>query len=336
MTVMSPSKDSISSNIGFVVIGRNEGNRLIRCLDSLKSQGDFEIVYVDSGSTDQSILEAEHRHAQIVRLDLTRPFTAGRARNEGFAALQARMPDIQFVQFVDGDCELAEGWLACASSFLNERQDVAVVCGRRQEREPDASPYNQLCDIEWNTPIGEADACGGDALVRAAPFSEIGGFSNWLIAGEEPELCLRLRAQGWKIWRLDSAMTTHDAAMYRFAQWWMRSVRSGFGYAQVWYATKDQPLYLYRKELFRAMIWAAFLPLVFIATAGVNPKLGLAMFGIYGIQVARIAIRRGGMKAASWIYGFFTVLAKVPELLGAARFFIHNGREHASQAILYK
>ena len=336
MTETSRSSVPITLRIGFVVIGRNEGDRLIRCLDSLTVQRDSAIVYVDSGSTDQSVAEAEKRRAQVVRLDMTRPFTAGRARNEGFAALHARIADLQYVQFIDGDCELAEGWLDSAIQFLDERPDVAIVCGRRREREPGASIYNQFCDIEWNTPIGEADACGGDALVRAAPFSEVGGFTALLIAGEEPELCLRLRDRGWRIWRLDSAMTTHDAAMHRFAQWWIRSVRSGFGYAQVWYATKDQPLRLYGKELFRATIWAAFLPLAMIAIGGANPKLGLALLGAYGIQVTRIAIRRDAMRTASWVYGFFTVLAKFPELLGAARFFIQYRRERASHAILYK
>ena len=159
----------------------------------------LQTVYVDSSSTDRRVAEAERRGDHVFQLDLTRPFTAGRARNEGFAALKA----VEFVQFIDGDCELAPTWLERARSFLDERPDVAVVCGRRQERDPQASVYNQLCDLEWNTPIGEAEACGGDALMRAAPFAALGGFSDYLIAGEEPELCHRLRAEGWKIWRLD-------------------------------------------------------------------------------------------------------------------------------------
>lgn len=336
MTAMASQPEAMASRVGFVVIGRNEGDRLIRCLDSLMMQMACEIAYVDSGSTDQSVAEAGKRGAHVVRLDLTRPFTAGRARNEGFAALRARAPQLQYVQFVDGDCELAQGWLTAALSFLDDRPDMAIVCGRRQERDPQASIYNRLCDMEWNTPVGEAQACGGDALVRVAPFMDVGGFDNSLIAGEEPELCLRLRTGGWKIWRLDTAMTLHDAAMYRFTQWWMRGVRSGFGYAQVWSATKGQPAQLYGRELFRAATWAVLLPFVSIALAGFNAKFILAMFGVYGIQVARIAIHRGGMKNASWVFGFFTVLAKFPESLGVVRFIVQLRGERASHAILYK
>src|SRR5262245_28643656 len=96
--------------MGIVVIGRNEGERLIRCLQSAKSHTD-DIVYVDSGSTDGSTRTAENLGILVVKLDLAQPFTAARARNEGFAALKALRPDIRFVQFVDGDCELVDDWL---------------------------------------------------------------------------------------------------------------------------------------------------------------------------------------------------------------------------------
>ena len=170
--------------------------------------------------------------ATVVKLDTSRPFNAARARNEGFATLTAQNRNIRFVQFVDGDCELDGNWLATAVPFLSGRNDVGVVCGRRRERHPEKSVYNALCDLEWDTPIGEAAACGGDSLVRADAFKAVGGFDARLIAGEEPELCARLRQAGWKIWRLDAEMTCHDAAMTRFGQWWKRAVRSGYGYAQ--------------------------------------------------------------------------------------------------------
>jgi hypothetical protein len=122
-------------------------------------------------------------------------------------------PDLRFVQFIDGDCSLAPEWLEKARAFIGQRNDIAIVCGRRRERHPDASFYNQLCDLEWDTPIGEASACGGDALVRLEAFELVGGFRAQLIAGEEPEL--------WRIWRLDAEMTEHDALITRFKQWWI-------------------------------------------------------------------------------------------------------------------
>ena len=195
------------NQLGIVVIGRNEGQRLTDCLNSLKSH-EGRVVYIDSGSSDGSISVAERAGALVVQLDATQPFTAARARNEGFKALVAAKPDVRFVQFIDGDCELVPTWFDTAVPFITDQKDVAVVCGRRRERFPERSVYNWLCEIEWNTPIGEALACGGDSLIRVDTFQEVGGFRPSLIAGEEPELCARMRKKGWKIWRLDADMNS--------------------------------------------------------------------------------------------------------------------------------
>ena len=46
---------------GAVVIGRNEGVRLRRCLLSLRAGVDY-VVYVDSGSTDNSLSKIGRAH----------------------------------------------------------------------------------------------------------------------------------------------------------------------------------------------------------------------------------------------------------------------------------
>lgn len=248
----------LADEIGVVVIGRNEGQRLIECLASVKCITD-SIVYVDSGSTDESIAVAQSIGALVVKLDLTQPFTAARARNEGVAALEASRPAVRFVQFVDGDCILVHEWISKAIAFLRQRADIAIVCGRRRERYPAASVYNRLLDLEWDTAIGEALACGGDALVRVQAFKAVGGFRPSLIAGEEPELCVRLREIGRKIWRLDEEMTTHDAAMSRFGQWWLRSVRGGHAHAEVSRLHKGSPFRIWARDTASTVFWVVSL-----------------------------------------------------------------------------
>jgi GT2 family glycosyltransferase len=215
--------------IGLVAIGRNEGQRLRQCLVSATNKV-VRVVYVDSGSTDGSLELARSLGADTVELDLSTPFTAARARNEGFARLLELSPDIEFVQFVDGDCEVVDGWLDRAKSELTAKPNIAAVCGRRRERYPTATIYNQLCDIEWDTAIGDTKACGGDSMIRATAFQQVEGFNPTLIAGEEPEMCLRLRQKDWKILRLDAEMTMHDAQMTNFSQWWKRAQRLRRGF----------------------------------------------------------------------------------------------------------
>lgn len=297
-----------------VVIGRNEGARLLACLDSLAGRV-RRVVYVDSGSSDGSAAAAAARGAEVVGLDMALPFTAARARNAGLDRLAADPPD--FVQFVDGDCEIRPDWIAIAAAFLAAHPDVVAVCGRRRERFPEASVWNRLCDREWDTPVGEAAACGGDALMRHAAVAAAGGYDPTLIAGEEPDLCLRLRRAGGRIWRLDAEMTLHDAAMTRFGQWWQRSRRAGHAYAEGAWRHGAGPERHWRRETRRALAWGAGVPLVAVL-AGLAHPAGWLVLLAWPLQVLRLIPRLGAEAAV------FTVLGKLPEAQGVLGF--HRAR----------
>lgn len=311
--------------IDAVVIGRNEGSRLIACLEALAGQV-RRVVYVDSGSTDGSVQAATARGAHVVTLDMDLPFTAARARNAGLAALG---DDAQLVQFLDGDCVLQPGWLKEAAAFLEIRPDVAVVCGRRREIYPENSVYNAMIDTEWDTPVGQADACGGDALMRVQPLRDAGGYRDDLIAGEEPELCLRLRKAGWNIWRLDAEMTLHDAQILRFGQWWRRTVRAGHAFAEgAWrFHTAEHPHW--QTQARRIQVWGLGLPLAVLLGAVLHPALiGLAL--IYPLQILRLSRRLG------WTGATFNTLGKLAEGWGALTFYARWFTGRRARLIEYK
>ncbi|MDR0209360.1 MAG: glycosyltransferase [Pseudomonas putida] len=323
------------TGIGVVVIGRNEGARLERCLDSLAGAAD-QVVYVDSGSTDGSVPMAQARGVEVLALDMTQPFTAARARNEGFARLHRLMPAVRYVQFVDGDCEVVTGWLPAARAFLEQHPDVAVVCGRRRERFPKRSIYNQLCDLEWDTPVGQAKACGGDALMRADAFIQAAGYRADLIAGEEPELCVRLRAQGWKIWRLDAEMTLHDAAMTRFSQWWRRSLRGGYAFAEGAFLHGAAPERHWLRESRRAWVWGLGVPLATLLACALFGWGGLSLLLVYPLQVVRLMRRGRGSLQQNGLQAGFLVLGKFPEMCGQVKFLLKRFGVGKSVLIEYK
>ena len=323
------------TGIGVVIIGRNEGLRLERCLASLAGQAD-QVVYVDSGSTDGSVPRALSHGVDVLALDMTQPFTAARARNEGFTRLQQLLPSMRHVQFVDGDCEVVAGWLASAQAFLDTHPEVAVVCGRRRERFPERSVYNLLCDLEWDTPVGEAKACGGDALMRVEAFVAVTGFRPGLIAGEEPELCVRLRAQGWKIWRLDAEMTLHDAAMTRFSQWWRRTVRGGYAFAEGAYLHGAPPERHWQRESRRAWLWGLSIPLATLLGCVLFGAWGLLLLLIYPLQAVRLARRAGRSRRVNCVQGIFLVLAKFPEMVGQVQFLLDRFTASKTLLIEYK
>jgi glycosyltransferase involved in cell wall biosynthesis len=312
-------------DIGFVVIGRNEGDRLERCLRSVLRISN-NVVYSDSGSTDGSAELAERVGATVVRLPSDGKLTAARGRNAGYQLLRKRFPDCRAVQFIDGDCILQPGWIEKALNFLTANPEVAVVCGRRFEAHPEASIYNASCDREWDTPIGEANECGGDALVRCEAYDQVGGYSAELQAGEEPEMTARMRTAGWKIWRIDERMTEHDARILSLRQWWRRTQRGGFGYAQAWSETKSLPHRLYTKQLQSALVWALVLPIMvsLLALIGRDALILLALPLLYAVQLWRIGSRSQGPRR--WTRAGLILLAKFPEAIGAARFLVTGAR----------
>ena len=337
MDKASPSSPPVASRTAAVAIGRNEGERLERCLRSLVGRAS-PVVYVDSGSTDGSVEFARSLGVEVVALDMSTPFTAARARNEGIARARQLAPALAQVQVLDGDCELVDGFMAAASHALEQDEKLAVVCGRRREIAPDVSVYNLLCDMEWNTPVGEANACGGDALIRLAAFDAAGGYDDSLIAGEEPDMCARMRQKGYRILRIDHEMTRHDAGMTRIAQWWKRNLRAGHACAEGLH--RHPEVAWNHKEVRSNLAWGLGLPVAALGLSGVTGGQSLSVFGLYGVLWYRIRRYRmrthGDSERAAGLYASYVVLGKLPQAAGVLQYRYNKLRGKRAGIIEYK
>lgn len=285
-------------------------------------------VYVDSCSTDDSVRIASQLGVNAIELDMSTPFTAARARNAGFFHLISLDANIEYVQFVDGDCEVVQGWTSKAINFLEMNSMVAGVCGRRFERYPEASIYNEMCDREWDTPVGQCDACGGDSVMRVSALRAVGGFSDSLVAHEEPELCGRLRKAGWKIWRIDHPMTMHDAAIYRFSRFYKRSRRAGFGISQCLISSGCDVDPTGRVIIRRAVIWSLVLPIAIVFSSALLSPLAAAAFLLYPAQIVRHAINKQQGVAGSLKHRLrasaIAMLGKIAEAHGSIEFLVKS------------
>jgi glycosyltransferase involved in cell wall biosynthesis len=317
-----------------IAIGRNEGERLKRCIASLSSAA--VIVYVDSGSSDGSAQWARAHGVDVVELDMSLPFSAARARNAGFRRLREVAPGLVHVQFIDGDCELDAAWPQAAMAFLDSRPDVGMVAGRLRERHPERSVYNWLCEREWDVPAGEVLACGGIVMLRADALDAVGGYREDVVAAEDDEVCIRLRAAGWRIWRLDTDMALHDAAMMRFGQWWRRSVRCGFGYAQGAHLHGAPPEHHFVWESRRAWLWGIGLPLFCLTASMALAPWGWAAWLIYPAQAVRQTVRNDGPLRERATLALFQVLARFPEALGQLKFLRDRLLGRQARIIEYK
>ena len=322
-------------NIGIVIIGRNEGERLIRCIQSLHEHI-ANTVYVDSASTDHSIEAAKKLGAHTLVLDMLKPFTAARARNAGFAELLKFSPETEFVQFVDGDCEVLNHWVKVAATFLQDNPQIAVVSGVLNERFPTKTIYNTLCDLEWKMPIGEVKASGGNALVRVSAFKQVDGYLPTLIAGEEPEMCVRLRKKGWKIWHLADQMMLHDAEMTQFKQWWRRTMRAGYAYAEGATLHGAAPEYHWVAESRRAWLWGFFVPLTILMLVLLKPVWAILLLLVYPLQWLRLSLKSQQPFKTASLQAFFLTIGKFAELAGQIKFLWHRYHDKQSHIIEYK
>ena len=323
-----------------MVIGRNEGDRLEACLASVVATG-RPFVYVDSGSSDGSVSLAQSRGARVVQLDPARPFSAARARNEGFEALTRLQPEPALVQFLDGDCTLLPGWLERAAKCFADDPRLAAAVGHLSERRADSSIYNRLCALEWRSAAGEVKewgGLGGISMMRARIFREVGGFRPEVIAGEDSELGVRLGLAGYRIEKLDCPMATHDANITRFGQWWRRAVRAGHAIGQRTDLHGASPARDGIAQRNSTLFWAVALPLLVILLA--IPTRGASLLLLLGYPVLAVRIWRrrrasGDSASEAALYATFTTLAKFPNAIGLAR-FVSNKLARRYEIIEYK
>lgn len=249
--------------LSVVIIGRNEGERLIACIQSVQkillSAAQLEIIYVDSASTDGSPERAAALGVLVISVQPERP-AAAIGRNAGWLAARAPL-----ILFLDGDTLLQPDFYQQAiTHFQNPK--IAIVWGHRRERYPERSVYQRVLDLDWVYPAGVSEFCGGDALMRRSVLAEVNGYDPHLIAGEEPEMCQRIRTQGYEILHIDCPMTLHDLAITRWGQYWRRTVRAGHAYAEISQRLRNTTFPLWSRDAKKNLIHA-------------NVLLDIAIFG---------------------------------------------------------
>ena len=330
----------MTSQVGIVVIGRNEGERLRACLESLKATR-LPVVYVDSGSTDDSIKLAEEYNAVVVELDSSACFTAARARNAGYLKMSALQPDTSLIQFIDGDCTLAPGWISACKQAFEKNTKLGAVIGHLQEKNPELTPYNKLCALEWRSPAGkitEYGNFGGIAMIRTNVLNELGGYNPNVIAGEDSELAVRINLDGYHIEKIDHEMATHDADITYFSQWWKRAVRAGHAIGQRSHLNGDTEAKDNVREKKSTYFWGLILPLVILLGLIPSKGLSLLLLGGYvflGYRIYKFREKLGDTPKEAALYARYTLLAKFANAIGLLKFQI-NRRAGKYNIIEYK
>lgn len=321
----------INPLVSIVIIGRNEGDRLIQCIESVKNldypSNKKEIIYVDSRSSDRSVENAEALGVEKVYIIEQEKTCAAIGRNLGLKHAEGEL-----VLFLDGDTQISKDFLNRAIPHF-ENDEVAVVFGKRTEIYPE-SIFIRLCGSDWSqrTP-GYTDTAAGDVLMKAKVIREIGGYME-IIAGEDPEMSNRVINAGHKILFLDIDMVKHDLAMHSFSQYWKHSIRSGFAYAVVADLTKERstPLWVDERkkiELLGALyITAPLLGIICSFILGtVTPFLIFTLMGVMILGRSFIKNRKKGLGTGfNMIYTIHSHLLKIPLFIGLLTYMFNKNK----------
>lgn len=317
---------------GVVVIGRNEGVRLKSSLLSVLRLR-CPVVYSDSHSSDDSAALARSLGVFVVELDPSRPLNASRGRKEGAECLIRLFPNLEYVMFLDGDCILEHSFIDKAIEVFNDRPDVGVVFGRLQELHPEQSIYNRIANLEWARPTGEVPTCGGNALFRFDSYLSSGGYNETIVAGEEPELCSRIRLLGSKVLCIDAPMGFHDLGFSSFKEWWVRGVRGGYGSINV---RARFGLRYFDRQIQSAWFWGIVWPLLVAAPllflSKVYPNIGIYWVCLFfasflPVQIWRIArsgLNRGLNRRDALSYGALMMVNKWASVVGQSKWVLER------------
>ena len=326
-----------------MVIGRNEGLRLARCLESIRLIRGFDgesiqIIYVDSASKDGSPELASTYGAEVIIVHAERP-TAALGRNAGWCVAKS-----EFVLFLDGDTVLHPDFVKAASEPMLQDASIVAVWGHRREIHPEVSIYNRILDLDWVYAPGIAEFCGGDVLMRRRALEQVGGYDNELIAGEEPEMCRRMRARGYRILHIDHPMTGHDLQMTRLSQYWKRATRAGHAFAEISrrFRDSDDPAWETdrKRNLLRGIFWAASLAIALIVSALRFTLLPLALWSALLIALSLRSAWKSRWKSHDVVtlllYGVHSHLQQIPICIGQLRYALDQRRGNRRALIEYK
>ena len=196
--------------ISVIVIGRNEGERLAACFDSVRSALgvlSHELIYVDSHSTDDSVSIARAHGARCFLLEETQT-TAGLGR---FAGTQEARGE--YLLFLDGDMYLQPGFAQRALTAMASR-GYDGVCGIRDDVYMQGDRVVSRRENYFGcTQERLAPEFGGAIFLRADALARCGGWSPDTIACEEAELHARLLDAGCRIGEIPVPMIVHTDAV---------------------------------------------------------------------------------------------------------------------------
>ena len=219
--------------ISIIIIGHNEGWRLTLCLKSILviinkfRNFDFEVIYVDSNSTDDSIERTKIiQNVKVFKLEDN--MNAAIARNVG-----AKESKGSVLYFVDGDMELNPDFLSFA---LNEKGELLydLLTGHLDDffynynhKFLENCPRTYTSEIPKEIQLLRTN--GGIFIIKRDIWNLVLGMNNKFKINEDIDLSIRLSNKKIFTKRLPYLIAKHHTIDYRNEKRMWRNLWAGFG-----------------------------------------------------------------------------------------------------------
>jgi len=224
--------------VSIIIIGKNEESNLGNCFRSVLEMDypadRFEVIYVDTGSTDRSLEIARKSNVRAVEEHAQFP-SPGLARNRG---IQEAQYDI--IHFIDGDMTIDSGYLRKAVSFLDTDR-IACVIGNVSERRSDRSFLARVLNYPWSIRrSGFVEAPGAGGTFLKGVLQMINGYNPLILKGQETELGYRIRQKGYRIYKIEHTMGVHHYGINNLCDLAKRSYLMGISYGMILTMPREQ------------------------------------------------------------------------------------------------
>jgi glycosyltransferase involved in cell wall biosynthesis len=302
-------------HVSVIIKAYNEQDNICAAIEStLKAVASVggEVILADSHSSDQTVARASAYPIRVVTLANASERCCGVGPQLGYQHSLG-----EYVYILDGDMQMVEGFLERALAFLAQHPEVAGIGGRVVERNTDSLEYSERGKraAAHQTP-GPVDRLDGGGLYRRRAIAESGYFSDRnLHSYEEFDLAVRLRALGWKLWRLPADAATHyghDAPPYKLLvrRWQTRYV---CGLGELVRAAAGQPrmrlvlrglrelqLYIGVLAWWAALLTVPFWPLSWTGRLAAFGALAAAPFLLMALR--KRSLTRAAYSVVSWCF----------------------------------
>lgn len=231
-------------DLAIIIVNYNTADLLEKCLKTVIKQSGvrYSVIVVDNASSDNSVAMVQHTFPDVELIANRENLGFSKANNQAVNATRSR-----YVFFLNPDTEVLPNAFQNMVMYMDSHPTVGLAGtrllnpdGTVQESVEKRYPGQKYAGKTFDTLKGAiAWVSGASMVARRDVIQSLSGFDEgFFLYGEEQDLCMRIRQDGWEIGFVPDAVVIH---------WGGQSERNNLP-KKVWKKKFEAELIFYRKH----------------------------------------------------------------------------------------